>query len=196
MTREHGPTATGVSRRSVLRTGTVLGAVGILGVAGTTSVSAEGTPYNEANRDAGRPHVNIVDVDGWEVTLEFVNPHTGWPWAWDVRVDGAEGTEDDWTGQTISEGPLESEDFGLAYDRVVLGPADEPVTRTETYQAAELVEVTLRRGPEQSWYVPWIRIEPEQPETRRDCMRGGYERYGFRNQGQCIRYVNTGKDSR
>jgi len=29
-----------------------------------------------------------------------------------------------------------------------------------------------------------------------DCMDGGWERFGFRNQGQCIRAVNTGKDSR
>lgn len=34
------------------------------------------------------------------------------------------------------------------------------------------------------------------PQTREDCMAGGWEPYGFRNQGQCVRYVETGKDSR
>jgi hypothetical protein len=34
------------------------------------------------------------------------------------------------------------------------------------------------------------------PETKDDCKRGGWRDYGFRNQGQCIRYVNTGYDSR
>lgn len=34
------------------------------------------------------------------------------------------------------------------------------------------------------------------PETRSDCMQGGWEAFGFRNQGQCIRFVNTGQDSR
>ncbi|MFH5831223.1 hypothetical protein ACG2F4_06010 [Halalkalibaculum sp. DA3122] len=34
------------------------------------------------------------------------------------------------------------------------------------------------------------------PETRQECMKGGWEEFGFKNQGQCIRYVNTGKDSR
>lgn len=34
------------------------------------------------------------------------------------------------------------------------------------------------------------------PETKDDCKKGGWEDYGFKNQGQCIRYVNTGKDSR
>ena len=34
------------------------------------------------------------------------------------------------------------------------------------------------------------------PSTIQDCQNGGWAEYGFRNQGQCIRYVNTGKDSR
>jgi hypothetical protein len=34
------------------------------------------------------------------------------------------------------------------------------------------------------------------PVTSQDCMNGGWAQYGFRNQGQCIRFVNTGKDSR
>jgi hypothetical protein len=34
------------------------------------------------------------------------------------------------------------------------------------------------------------------PETKEDCKHGGWRDYGFRNQGQCIRYVNTGYDSR
>lgn len=28
------------------------------------------------------------------------------------------------------------------------------------------------------------------------CKKGGWEDFGFKNQGQCIRYVNTGQDSR
>lgn len=34
------------------------------------------------------------------------------------------------------------------------------------------------------------------PEVKDDCKDGGWENFGFRNQGQCIRYVNTGQDSR
>lgn len=34
------------------------------------------------------------------------------------------------------------------------------------------------------------------PATKTDCMNGGWEDFGFSNQGQCIRFVNTGKDSR
>lgn len=34
------------------------------------------------------------------------------------------------------------------------------------------------------------------PETKDDCKKGGWEDFGFKNQGQCIQFVNTGKDSR
>jgi Spy/CpxP family protein refolding chaperone len=36
----------------------------------------------------------------------------------------------------------------------------------------------------------------DDPGSKSDCMRGGWADYGFRNQGQCIRFVNTGQDSR
>lgn len=35
-----------------------------------------------------------------------------------------------------------------------------------------------------------------EPTNKNDCKQGGWEDFGFRNQGQCIRFVNTGQDSR
>jgi probable HAF family extracellular repeat protein len=38
---------------------------------------------------------------------------------------------------------------------------------------------------------------PDQnPTTKGQCRSGGWRDFGFRNQGQCIRFVETGKDSR
>jgi hypothetical protein len=34
------------------------------------------------------------------------------------------------------------------------------------------------------------------PTTKDECKKSGWEQYGFRNQGQCVRFVETGKDSR
>jgi hypothetical protein len=34
------------------------------------------------------------------------------------------------------------------------------------------------------------------PTTKDDCKKGGWETYGFKNQGQCVKFVETGKDSR
>lgn len=41
-------------------------------------------------------------------------------------------------------------------------------------------------------------FEPEIQDavTKDDCKNGGWQELGFKNQGQCIRYVNTGKDNR
>ena len=35
-----------------------------------------------------------------------------------------------------------------------------------------------------------------QPTNANECKKGGWEGYGFKNQGQCVRYIETGKDSR
>ena len=34
---------------------------------------------------------------------------------------------------------------------------------------------------------------PAVPTSKDQCMNGGFAAFGFRNQGQCIRFVNTGK---
>jgi hypothetical protein len=35
-----------------------------------------------------------------------------------------------------------------------------------------------------------------EPTSKDDCKNGRWEEFGFRNQGQCIQFVNTGRDSR
>ena len=155
--------------------------------------SAAGSDDNDTNRDEGRPHVNI-DVDGDQVELEFVNP-TDFAFSFDYRVDGEpEGEEDQWTGQTISEGPLEGRDFGLRYDAVTL---DGEGSETVTVEADDEVQVRLARGAEQNWYFDWITIEVddpvddpvEEPATKQDCKDGGWQDTEHRNQGQCIASV-------
>ena len=41
-----------------------------------------------------------------------------------------------------------------------------------------------------------IALDPFDPQDKGDCSGGGWDRYGFKNQGQCVRFVETGKDSR
>jgi subtilisin-like proprotein convertase family protein len=41
-----------------------------------------------------------------------------------------------------------------------------------------------------------IEHAPLDPEVKDDCKKGGWVNYGFKNQGQCVRFVETGKDSR
>ena len=39
-------------------------------------------------------------------------------------------------------------------------------------------------------------VSSDDPTNKDQCKKGGWQVFGFRNQGQCIRFVNTGKDSR
>ncbi len=56
----------------------------------------------------------------------------------------------------------------------------------------------MRSADENNWYFDWVEftVGPIDPTSKNDCKKGGWETFGFRNQGQCIKFVNTGKDSR
>lgn len=184
-------------QRQVLQTLAIVTALSVLAAA---PAMADGTDDNDANRDNDLPHVNIEEEneDG-EVELEFVNP-TEFTFSFDYRVDGEpEGTDDEWTGTTIAEGPLEGDDFGQRYEVVTL---EGEGTETVTLDAEEQVEVRLARGAEQQWYFDWITIEVEgstedpdevpveEPEEEQapaqHCRDGGWQELDFRNQGLCI----------
>ncbi|MCR4325345.1 MAG: hypothetical protein NUV59_00880 [Patescibacteria group bacterium] len=47
-------------------------------------------------------------------------------------------------------------------------------------------------------FVNWNEVEVPAcaPEVKNDCKNGGWEDFGFKNQGQCVRFAETGKDSR
>ncbi len=64
------------------------------------------------------------------------------------------------------------------------------LTAEQSTSPAAVCTTTLAAGADISAPIP-----PD-PQTEADCKKGGWEFYGFRNQGQCIRYVTTGKDSR
>jgi hypothetical protein len=34
------------------------------------------------------------------------------------------------------------------------------------------------------------RVGPSTPTSKAECKQGGYEEFGFKNQGQCIAFVN------
>jgi hypothetical protein len=38
--------------------------------------------------------------------------------------------------------------------------------------------------------------KPVDPVSKDECMSGAWADFNFRNQGQCVRFVETGKDSR
>lgn len=52
-------------------------------------------------------------------------------------------------------------------------------------------------GAETDERFDWARFEvlPD-AETKADCKKGGWKDFDFRNQGRCIKFVVTGKDTR
>ncbi|MGH7570542.1 MAG: hypothetical protein ACREMK_01690 [Gemmatimonadota bacterium] len=149
---------------------------------------------NDANRLAGFPHVNQVSVGIGQVTLEFVNETNSLAF-FEYRIDGAVLTSGD-------PHPVVTGDFiydGICVDNrssgaVCGGPLS---SKTQTFTATEKVEVRLALGGERDWDFDWVTFEvlPD-AQSKDDCIESGWEAFGFENQGRCIQFVETGKDSR
>jgi hypothetical protein len=181
---------TTLSRRRVLKAGAVTS--GALLIGGTGVAAAYDFPSTNENNEAnGWPYVDEDDDANCEVTLEFVNDTNSLAY-FEYRIDGEVPEE------TYGPHPVISGD--VIYPGVTVDGRGEsdPVVETRTFNATSMVEIRLALGGERDWDFDWtpFTVPSCDPETKNDCKDGGWEAYGFRNQGQCIRYVNTGKDSR
>lgn len=181
---------TTLSRRRVLKAGAV--ASGALLIGGTGVAAAYDFPSTNENNEAnGWPYVDEVDDDNCEVTLEFVNDTNSLAY-FEYRIDGEVPEE------TYGPHPVISGD--VIYPGVTVDGRGEPdpVAEIRAFTASSTVEVRLALGGERDWDFDWttFTVPSCDPETKNDCKDDEWEFYGFWNQGQCIRYVNTGKDSR
>lgn len=82
-----------------------------------------------------------------------------------------------------------------------MGWTEESFTFTATSATTTLTFTSLHTGdgyPDraQGPALDNVRISIASPTTKAECKKGGWASYGFRNQGQCVRYIETGKDSR
>lgn len=52
-------------------------------------------------------------------------------------------------------------------------------------------------GLAETWLVREPADDPDpDPQSKNDCKKGDWDQFGFKNQGQCVRFMETGKDSR
>jgi hypothetical protein len=100
--------------------------------------------------------------------------------------------------------------WSVAIDNELNGFADDPVTGGLSFLNDDSVLPSVSRvhaslslfpvasvGPTTVAYDDIeVTVLPSSPGVKEDCMDGGWEAFGFRNQGQCIRFINTGVDSR
>jgi hypothetical protein len=65
-----------------------------------------------------------------------------------------------------------------------------------TFNATGHVDIRSSFGAEGDERFDWTRFYVLSLENKEQCKAGAWEALGFANQGQCVRYVETGKDSR
>jgi hypothetical protein len=140
---------------------------------------------NAQNEENGWAHVlwNSDDAGVGEAPLKFVSTR-GFLSCFEFRIDDAETTDPrDNFNTDINDGLWP---FQCVSDEAV----------EETFMAESHVDIRMVFGAETDERFDWTRFYVLTPMTKEDCRDGMWQEEGFRNQGQCIRYVETGKDSR
>lgn len=165
---------------------------GLLALVFSLSAMATALAYdfpstNDINRANNFPHVNLVESGIGFVSLHFVNDTNSLAF-FEYRIDGEILTSG-------SAHPVVTGDF--IYEGVSVDSRDieAPVHVFRTLAATSTVEVRLALGGERDWDFDWVTFEAI-AASKDDCRTGGWEASGFANQGQCIRFVETGQDSR
>ena len=147
------------------------------------------------------PYVIVDEVGFGEVTLKFVNDTNSLAF-FEYRIDGETVGETEHpvvntnVNHPTSDKAADKTDVihpGVSVD----GQGVDKQVETQTFEADETVDIRLALGGERDWDFDWTTFEVlADAQTKQDCKRGGFADFDFRNQGQCIRYVNTGQDSR
>lgn len=148
-------------------------------------VNAVTPSTNDINRTEGWAHVNQLTQEVGQAELEFVSTRSFYS-CFEYRTDGD-------TSQVTGTNHNPDITDGL-YPYV----CENNSSSTMTIQADEYIEVRMVFGAETDERFDWTRFDvlPNDPQTKEECKNGGWETFGFKNQGLCIQFVNTGKDSR
>ena len=162
-------------------------ALGAMGIA-SADVNDVTPSTNDLNRASGeKAYFDVVEVGGGYAEFELINPTT-YANCFEFRSDGsAPPTNDPNYNLDILDG---------LYPFVCVTEAN-PI-KTNTVNATQYIEVRLVFGAERDDRFDWTRVDvdPVDVQIKEQCKKGGWEAFGFANQGQCILFVNDGVDSR
>ena len=146
------------------------------------AVSAVFPSTNELNLANGWAHVLFVDVGVETVKLDFVSTRT-FSSCFEYRID--------------DEAPTGNANFnGLITDGLWAYTCVNNSTTQLNISASDHVDIRSGFGAESDERFDWTRFYVLSLENKDQCKSGEWEALGFANQGQCVRYVETGKDSR
>lgn len=139
---------------------------------------------NDNNKNMGWAFVDQVSVGIGTTDLQFVSTRNFYS-CFEYRTDGD-------TSQVIGVNFNTDVTDGL-YPYVCVNNS----TSIRTISANQYVEVRMAFGAESDERFDWTRFDvlPD-AQTKDECKNGGWAYFGFRNQGQCVRFIETGKDSR
>jgi hypothetical protein len=145
---------------------------------------ADVTPStNEANEANGWAHVLYVGNDIGQVTLKFVSTRSFWS-CFEHRADDEPNTvTGDNPNQAITDG---------RWTQVCVNNNEI----TKTILAQQHVDVRMVYGGETDERFDWTRFYVPTTKEAKEMCKNDWQTMGFKNQGQCVRYVETGKDSR
>ncbi len=157
----------------------------LTGAIGSSALAVDPTPStNDANRTAGWAHVDQLSQGIGTTTLEFIQPRAFYA-CFEYRTDGD-------TSQASGD-PNYNPAFADLYPFVCENASSSQMV----FSANAYVEVRMVFGAESDERFDWTRFDVlADAQTKADCKDGGWVAYGFDNQGLCIQFVNTGKDSR
>ncbi len=149
-----------------------------LGVTAAASADVNSvTPStNDINRTKGWAHVDQVGPSD----LQFISTRNFYS-CFEYRTDGDTSQQID----PVNFNPLIT-------DGLYPYHCERNSSETFTIHARRYVEVRMVFGAESDERFDWTRFEV----GKQACKNGGWEGFGFANQGQCVRYEETGKDSR
>lgn len=157
----------------------------LLSLGAAVAAVNEVTPStNDENKVAGWAHVNQLMTGPGFVTLEFVSTR-GFLSCFEFRTDGD-------TSQVLPDNGGNNYNPAIT-DGLYPFTCESNSTSMKTLFADEYVEVRMVFGAEGDERFDWTRFDVGGKEL---CKDGGWQQFGFRNQGQCIRFANTGMDSR
>lgn len=143
---------------------------------------------NEANIARGWANVtwNSSDAGLGVAPLKFTQPRT-FGACFEIRIDDEAPLNDPhqrWPSLYL----------GGSWQILCVGGAYGPATIEQTFHATSHVDVRMTGGAERDERFDWTRFAVMSLQSKDECKDGGWQAYDFKNQGQCIRYFETGKN--